>query len=544
MLPALSVSLPYWQDRNPMDALEVAAATAELGFHQLWIGEMATFDAFALAAAVGARTGDLPLCLGPFAVDVRTPATLAMGVASVAALTGRSVDVALGTSSTVLVEQWHGRRRRSPARHLEESAVILRGLLAGEKVSYDGRIESTRGYRLRLPAPGASLTVAAFGPRALTCAARTADRVVLNLVTPAQVRRCAETLRAAARSAGRPTPRIAVWVTAALDPTPDLRTTVRRGIVGYLAAPGYREMFAEAGFESVTDLARSGAHPREILAAVPDDLPSAVGMFGDRTELTTRLAEYRAAGADEIVIVPATSATDPGGRTTLRAIADLEGLAAPDATVVRGDSVAPDAAVVRGGSVAPGPAVVRGDSAAPDATLVRGNPTAVPSPTPARSDNADGLGRAVGTSEAVADVWSAGAEPVGTAGADFAVGSSEAVADMWSAGAEPVETAGAVFAVGSTDPVAGVPSADAEPVATTGPDFSADRRDTAAAQVLADSGDAVGHVGRRIDRAAAERPPLAEIDPGAAAARDLVADRDEAAEPECTVHRAERGGRL
>ncbi|MEV0247665.1 LLM class F420-dependent oxidoreductase [Nocardia sp. NPDC050712] len=320
MAPTLSVSLPYWQDQDPMQALEVADAAAKLGYHQLWVGEMATFDAFALASAVGSRPGGIPLCLGPFAVDVRSPATIAIGAASVAALTGRSVDVAIGTSSTVLVEQWHGRQRRSPAKHLEESAQILRGLLAGEKVDFTGRVESTRGYRLRLPAPRSGLTIAAFGARALACAALAADRVVLNLVTPAQVRRCVETVRAEADRADRPMPRVAVWVTAALDPAPEMTATVRRGIVGYLAAPGYREMFAEAGFGAITELARSGAHPREILAAVPDELPYAVGMFGDRATLAARLGEYRAAGADEVVVVPATSAADPAGLATLETV--------------------------------------------------------------------------------------------------------------------------------------------------------------------------------------------------------------------------------
>ncbi|WP_194818056.1 LLM class F420-dependent oxidoreductase [Nocardia sp. XZ_19_385] len=327
--PRLSVSLPYWQDRDPLEALEVADAADKLGYHQLWVGEMATFDAFALATAIGARPGEIPLCLGPFAVDVRTPATIAMGAASVAALTGRQVDVAIGTSSTVLVEQWHGRQRRSPARHLEESALIVRGLLAGEKVDFIGQVESTRGYRLRLDAPTSTLTVAAFGARALACAARTADRVVLNLVTPAQVRRCVETVCAVAGDENRPAPRVAVWVTAAVDPAPEITATVRRGIVGYLAAPGYGEMFAEAGFGAIVDLARSGAHPREILAAIPDELTHSVGMFGDRATVAGRLAEYRAAGAAEVVVVPATSAADPAGFRTLETIVRIDDQAQP-----------------------------------------------------------------------------------------------------------------------------------------------------------------------------------------------------------------------
>ncbi|MEC3918851.1 LLM class flavin-dependent oxidoreductase [Nocardia sp. CDC160] len=362
----MSVSLPYWQSREPLDALQVAEAADKLGYHRLWIGEMATFDAFALATAIGQSPGRIPLCIGPVPIGVRSPATIAMGAASVAALTGRPVDIAIGTSSTVVVRDWHGRRRHRTARHLDETTRIVRALLAGEKVEYDGLIERVRGFRLRLPAlratlstavlgttvgsagiesvgaihgrgdaagnapdhatapvSGGEIIVAAFGDKALEVAARCADRVVLNLVTPAQVARCVSAIREFAAEAGCDAPPVSVWVIAAVDPDDDAFTTVRQGIVGYLRAPGYDTMFTEAGFGDVVQLAHSGAHPRDVLAAIPNELPSAVGMFGDLPTVTARLAEYAEAGADEVVIVPVTTAEDPAGHRTLDALAGL-----------------------------------------------------------------------------------------------------------------------------------------------------------------------------------------------------------------------------
>ncbi|MGF7122356.1 LLM class F420-dependent oxidoreductase [Rhodococcus sp. BE178] len=319
--PRLSVSLPYWQDRPPLDALAVADETARLGFDRLWVGEMATFDAFALATAIGARVPDLPLCVGPLAVDVRTPVAIALGAASVAALTGARVDLAIGTSSTVVVEGWHGRTRLSPAIHLEETARIVRQVAAGRKADFDGRVERARGFRLRLPATDPALVIAAFGPQALGVAAREADGVVLNLVTPQQVSRCVSVVRAAAESAGRPCPRVSVWVTAAVDPSAADLESFRRAVVGYLAAPGYADMFADAGFATAVEIARSGATPKQIYGAVTDDLAAVIGAFGDAGAVARRLAAYRDSGADEIVVVPATSADDPGGARTLDVVA-------------------------------------------------------------------------------------------------------------------------------------------------------------------------------------------------------------------------------
>ena len=110
--PTLSVSLGLWQDRPPAEVVRTAQAADALGYGEIWIGEMATFDAFALGAVVAERTAHAALTIGPLAVAVRDPVMIAMGAASLTELTGRTVNVALGSSSPVVVQQWHGRRER------------------------------------------------------------------------------------------------------------------------------------------------------------------------------------------------------------------------------------------------------------------------------------------------------------------------------------------------------------------------------------------------------------------------------------------------
>jgi probable F420-dependent oxidoreductase len=307
----LSVSLGYWQDRPPAEALLTAEAADRLGYPELWLGEMATYDAFALAVAVGMNTSQIGLTIGPLAVSVRDPMTIARGVASVADLTGRQVDVAIGTSSPVVVESWHGRDRSRAAVALRESAVVLRQLLDGGKPIAPGDVVGSTGYRLRLNPPKSSLTVAAFGPSAVRTAGLYADRMVLNLITPASAAAQVEQYRGFSNGP------VAAWVSAAIDPGDEAVEQLRRGLVPYLAAPGYGEMFIEAGFGSVVEFARTGPHPRELLAAVPRELVAAVCLIGDADSVRARIAEYEAVGVDEIAIVPSSVDSDPGGTRTL-----------------------------------------------------------------------------------------------------------------------------------------------------------------------------------------------------------------------------------
>jgi probable F420-dependent oxidoreductase len=316
----VSVVLPYWLDRPALEAVDIARSAAAAGFEELWIGEMMTFDAFALAAAIVRETEQLRVVVGPLAIAVRTAASLALGITSVSELGGRRADLALGASTPVVVRDWHGRSFDGAVERMRETVAALKPMLAGEKSSFDGRHVRTRGFRMTARAAHSTITVAAFGTKMLDLAATVADRVVVNLVTTTQVARVKQRIAAAAAAAGKPAPPLAVWLPAAIAPTPAAWEQLARQLVVYLAPKGYGEMFIDAGFGSIVEQARSGTHPRDLLRAMPRELVQAVGAIGSGDALRSRLAEYARAGADEAGIVPVT-AHDDAGRTLLRDLA-------------------------------------------------------------------------------------------------------------------------------------------------------------------------------------------------------------------------------
>ena len=296
--------LGLWQDRPASEAIRTATRADELGYRRLWIGEMATYDAFALAVRVAAETRQIELAIGPLAVAVRSPVAIAMGVASVAELTGRRTHVGLGTSSPVVVERWHGRTRTGSAIALEDAAHRVRTLLTGGK-------DRESGFRLRLPPTETDIAIAAFGDRAVRAAASAGDSMLLNMVTPEAVAGFRRRLDSAG---GRQVPLVA-WLVGAVEPRPEDLAQIRSAIVGYLPAPGYGEMFTEAGLGEIVGLARSGAHPREVSAAIPDGFEEVVGLVGSAGRITTLLDRYREAGLATACVVPVTGSGDFGART-------------------------------------------------------------------------------------------------------------------------------------------------------------------------------------------------------------------------------------
>jgi hypothetical protein len=160
--------------------------------------------------------------------------------------------------------------------------------------------------------------------------------MVINLVTPKSAARLVEMLHDECRAAGRPVPPVAAWVAAVVSPavagpvvSPAVARPVvgpgveqlRRGLVAYMSAPGYGEMFTEAGFADVVRFARTGPPPGDLLAAIPSEIVGHVSLVGDEPGVRTRMAEYADAGVDEIALVPGSSEADPAGVATLTALA-------------------------------------------------------------------------------------------------------------------------------------------------------------------------------------------------------------------------------
>ncbi|MGH3096696.1 MAG: LLM class F420-dependent oxidoreductase [Streptosporangiales bacterium] len=316
----ISVVAAAREDESPpLEAAAIAAVADRLGYGEVWVGEGPTWDAFALAAAVGVQSRRVALTVGPIPVHVRDPFTIARGASCIAALVGRPVGVALGTSSTRVVEGVHGRARSHPVCALAASAAEVGDLMGPRTGSVD---LPAHGFSWRLPPGGGPVTVAAFGERAVGVAVEHADRMLLDLVSPAQVRMLRARRDAAAERAGRPAPPLAAWIPAAVDPTPRDYDQVMRSIVGYLTVRGYSDMFVDAGFGHAVQLARTGASTEQLLSRLPRAAAAEVGLVGDVDTVRARLDAYAAAGLDEIAVYP-TTAGDPGGERTLTALSTL-----------------------------------------------------------------------------------------------------------------------------------------------------------------------------------------------------------------------------
>ncbi len=292
------------RDAFPWPAFADLARLGEtLGYHAVFLPEIAGRDAFAALSGLAGETTDLLLGTGIVPMTARTPRMTAMGAATVHERSGGRAILGLGT----------GAAGRGALTELESQVAEMRRLLGP-----DG------GLSLRLSEP-VPIWISALGPRSVALAGRIADGVLLNWCTPERVAEARATIRDAAETAGRDPARItiAVYVRGSLggDPARGL-AALRRAAGEYASYPGYARQFAAMGLERGAETAAT-AHRAGNADGVPEALVGAVCLPADPGAARARLDEYRAAGADLPVVYPVATDDDPAGSVaaTLRAAA-------------------------------------------------------------------------------------------------------------------------------------------------------------------------------------------------------------------------------
>jgi F420-dependent oxidoreductase-like protein len=263
-----------------LDAIrDEARRAAADGFASFWLSQVTGPDALTALAAVAADAPGIELGTSIVPVYGRHPIVLAAQALTAQAASGGRLVLGIGASHQVVVEGAFGERYARSFTRTKETLHALKGLLAGEAVSLEGKEVTVRG-RLTIEAPPCPILVAALGERTLELAGREADGVTLWMVGPRTVAEyVAPRVREAAARAGRPSPRILAGVPVCVTDAPDrARAVAADQLRVYGLLPAYRATLAREGLTG----------PEGMLAAGTED------------EVRERIAAFESAGATDL----------------------------------------------------------------------------------------------------------------------------------------------------------------------------------------------------------------------------------------------------
>jgi alkanesulfonate monooxygenase SsuD/methylene tetrahydromethanopterin reductase-like flavin-dependent oxidoreductase (luciferase family) len=282
----------------PSSIIEFTERVESGGLDQMWVIEDCFFTAaISLAATALARTDRTTIGIGILPAVARNPAITAMEIATLANLAPGRVIAGIGHGVQSWMEQM-GARTRSPLATLEEVLTVVRRLLRGESVSFQGSEVHMDSVRLEQPPAKVPPVVAGVrGPKSMAVAGRAADGVVLaEGAGPGYV-------SAVRTQAGDPEG-FRVSVFSALCIERDRGTAYRwmaPVVAGWLAGPSpaidhhshgeeMRRCFAEGGIDAIATM------PREWWLQL-----GAIGTFDDAVEHVYGLAN---AGAQDVALFP------------------------------------------------------------------------------------------------------------------------------------------------------------------------------------------------------------------------------------------------
>ncbi len=294
------------------ESRELVREAARRGYQSSWTPSgPATRDGFQVCAQWNVATADLVdggISTGIVVIPVPlwTVSSLASQAGTLSEITGGRFILGLGTGGIYGSDfrDTYGLPAWPVVRMMRDYLVTLRGLLAGETVTYKGTAVTLGGLQVTGRPLNVPLYIAALGPQMLSLAGELADGVSLNWTAPAFRQWCREQIAKGAEKAGRDPSavRVTEYIRVCIDEDEDAaRQSFVRAFMGYALArkgasktSGYRGHFGRMGYDDVLTRIETrrdeGAGMAELVDMFPPEFLREMGYYGPAAGARAALA--------------------------------------------------------------------------------------------------------------------------------------------------------------------------------------------------------------------------------------------------------------
>ena len=291
--------------RNPVPRLVAQARAAEAaGAESFWISShLFLRDPFTMAAAVLGATVRAKAMLMAVSPHLMHPVHIAMGAATLDELAPGRVGLCLGTGAPGDLAGAAVTPER-PIRALREAVEIARLLLAGDRVRYQGELFRIEDRALVTGRRAVPIFLAASRPQTLELAGAIADGVVLSTASSVEfVRWSLDHVHRGAK--GRAVHRAGLVFTMPAAREADALARFRRNLAITFRGQHHAMNLQLAGLTLDQDAVRRAVAAEDWATAeslVTDAIVRGHTAAGTPEQVRDRLARYRAAGLDELVL--------------------------------------------------------------------------------------------------------------------------------------------------------------------------------------------------------------------------------------------------
>ena len=233
----------------------------------------------------------------------RSPSLIAMGAATIDTISNRRLVLGLGTSSQPLVEDFHGDKFERPLKRMEECVEIIRLILSGKLLNYDGEIFSLKNFSLLIKPPRNTIPIylAAVNEKMVELTWKIADGVIFYLRPKSEIK---STLAKMQKQKNIDTS--LQIITCVNDDSEKAMTRAKKTLAFYISVGKiYREFLASNGFENETKNIFEEYKKTDLVnnyELVPESMVNELCIAGTPNECRNQLKQFRETGIDLPII--------------------------------------------------------------------------------------------------------------------------------------------------------------------------------------------------------------------------------------------------
>jgi alkanesulfonate monooxygenase SsuD/methylene tetrahydromethanopterin reductase-like flavin-dependent oxidoreductase (luciferase family) len=226
-----------------------------------------------------------------------------MGAATVDIISNGRLILGLGTSSSSIVEDFHGYEFKNPVLRMQEYVEIIKQIISGTPVNYSGKIFNLKNFTLLIKPQRKKIPIylAAVNQKMVELTWNIADGVIFYLRPMAEMKKTIQTMQLKRKID------VTCQLITCVSHDSELAMAKCKKTLAFYVSVGkiYRDFLAENGFGKETEnifeeFNQSGFSSNHEL--VTDKMINSLTITGDPENCISQLAKFRETGVDLPII--------------------------------------------------------------------------------------------------------------------------------------------------------------------------------------------------------------------------------------------------
>ncbi len=279
--------------------LECSEILSRTNTDTIWIPETWGMENFSMLSMISQKAPKPKIGSSIINIYSRSPSSIAMGAATVDTISNGRLVLGLGTSSTPIVEDFHGYKFENPVLRMKEYVEIIKLALSGKQVNYSGKIFNLKNFTLLIKPQREKIPIylAAVNQKMVDLTWEISDGVIFYLRPINEMKKTIQKMQSKRKID------VTCQIISCVSNDEESAITRAKQTLAFYISVGriYREFLSKNGFETETnnvfeEFKMSGFRSNHEL--ISDNMLKSLTIAGTPDQCITQLKKFRETGID------------------------------------------------------------------------------------------------------------------------------------------------------------------------------------------------------------------------------------------------------